>query len=75
MKWLFGTVSDFPASEYDRIRGLLTPSRKVRIESLKHPWDQKRSLTADLLMETLQKYRVFAVSQFFFCGCVTEKIG
>lgn len=58
MKWLFGTVSDFPASEYDRIRGLLTPSRKVRIESLKHPWDQKRSLTADLLMETLQGGRI-----------------
>ena len=53
MKWLYGTIHDFPQTEYDRIRELLTPSRKVRIENLKSADLQKRSLTGDLLAEKL----------------------
>lgn len=53
MKWIFGTLTEFPQTEYERIRKTLSPSRAARISGLKHPADQHRSLTADLLTEKL----------------------
>lgn len=53
MKWLYTNISDISSDEYSEVYRLLSPSRKERVDRLKHKEARMRSLAGEFLLEKL----------------------